>query len=409
VTVRVDKAVCVLDPRVLVVWVKLGLTLTVRIEVRVTVVDDVVVFETDIDPVIVVDPVELLDFSELKELVRDTLGVIEAIGLRVLVTVDDNDDDSDSMAVEEDDRVYDEDLDAIYVSSGIEVNVWLTLTLRVGDRVIKAVLVDDPVIVIDFDMYTVPDTVTEAVGVLLCLDVYDWVTLDVIVLLDDIEFVFIALPVIVLESLEVNVAVLETLDEAELLGDPDTVLLEAIVRLEVEDAVADLETKGVEVPLGDIRDVREIAGLLDWEGEPVAVFEPLIDTDDVPLTVDVLDFAGEWVILGDPDEVFVVDIEEVVVLVFFIDLVIKAELVCVFDAIIVFDLYGDDVLVFDGAPEDVGARVIKGDNVTKAVFVARRDGGTDCVRPLVRVEVLLDVGLSVGITNPSRSMRLLYI
>jgi hypothetical protein len=71
----------------------------------------------------VVDPVELLDFSELKELVRDTLGVIEAIGLRVLVTVDDNDDDSDSMAVEEDDRVYDEDLDAIYVSSGIEVNV----------------------------------------------------------------------------------------------------------------------------------------------------------------------------------------------------------------------------------------------------------------------------------------------
>jgi len=128
---------------------------------------------------------------------------------------------------------------------------------------------------------------------------------------------------------------------------------------------------------------------------------------EVPHAVVVFDKPGDFDILDDPVEVFVVVIDVVVVFVVVIDFVIKAELVCVLDAAMVLEAYGEEVLVFDGAPENVGIYVIKEDDVKAAVFVAARDGTVDLVPKLLRVEVLLDVGLSVGITNPSRSMRLL--
>ena len=89
------------------------------------------------------------------------------------------------------------------------------------------------------------------------------------------------------------------------------------------------------------------------------------------------------------------------------DFVFKDELVPVFDSTIVSDTYGEDELVFDGAAESVGRFVSTAEDVRPGVFVTRRDGALDCVLPLVRVEDLVDVALSVGITNSSRSIRLL--
>lgn len=150
-----------------------------------------------------------------------------------------------------------------------------------------------------------------------------------------------------------------------------------MVRVEVEDPVPDLEFTDVDVPLDVIRAVRELADVLDPDGEPVWVFEALIDTEGVPQAVVVFDTPGVFDIVDDPVEVFVVDIEEVVVFVLDIDLVFRGDPVCVLDAAIVLDPYGEDVLVFDGAPEKVPIVVIRDEDVVTAVFVPRRDGARD--------------------------------
>jgi len=105
--------------------------------------------------------------------------------------------------------------------------------------------------------------------VLVCFDVYDCIILEVLVLLDDTVFVFVVVPLIVLDCFGVKVEVLETVVEAEIVVEAVGLLLEPMLRVEVEDAVPDLEFTDVEVPLGDIMAVRELADVLDPDGDPV--------------------------------------------------------------------------------------------------------------------------------------------
>ena len=71
------------------------------------------------------------------------------------------------------------------------------------------------------------------------------------------DVVLVGLPVIVLDRLDVSVAVLETVVDAEVVVVPDMVLLEAIVGLELEDPLVLLELRAVDVPHDDINDVFE--------------------------------------------------------------------------------------------------------------------------------------------------------
>lgn len=62
----------------------------------------------------------------------------------------------------------------------------------------------------------VGDRVAVPVLVLLCLDEYDCIRLELLVLLEDTEFVFVVVPLIVFDCFGVNVDVLEIVLEAEL-------------------------------------------------------------------------------------------------------------------------------------------------------------------------------------------------
>lgn len=109
------------------------MTDTDTIELRDIIVDDDDVFELVIDPLSVADPLELFDLTDVNEFVKESRAVIEGSGLYEFVIVAVKEDEPDTIGVKEDDRVYDDDADAIYVGSGMEVKDSLTLAVSVED------------------------------------------------------------------------------------------------------------------------------------------------------------------------------------------------------------------------------------------------------------------------------------
>jgi len=194
-----------------------------------------------------------------------------------------------------------------------------------------------------------------------------------------------------LEALPVDV--LEPLPETELV--PDAVVVLELVIVDVMVAVNFI--------------VFVIAGLAETDGLADDVFEGPSERDVEELADCVFDSGGDFVPVGELDDVLDVEIELVPVLVTVVVRVDVVEPVVVRVANIDCDGLGDDEEVFDTVAVFVdvcdGATVI----VRMAVSVVTDDGRAVCVRPLVRVDVLVDVPLNVGAMGATYKLRCVVI
>jgi hypothetical protein len=177
----------------------------------------------------------------------------------------------------------------------------------------------------------------------------------------------------------------------------------------VPDAVVVLELVIVDVPVAVNLNVFVIAGLAETDGLADDVFEGPSERDAEAEADCVFDGAVDFVPVGELDDVLDVETELVPVLVRVVVRVDDVEPVVVRDANIDCDGLGELDEVFDTVAVFVdvrdGATVI----VRMAVGVVADDACAVCVRPLVRVDVLLDVPLNVGAMGATYKLRSVVI
>ena len=210
------------------------------------------------------------------------------------------------------------------------------------------------------------------------------------------------------ELLGLDVTVLVACLEALIVGEELPVLLDTIVLVPLTLAVAVFEDIDVRLVVGVNLIVLDIADVAVYEEDPEEVLEGLIDTLEVPLTVEVLDTGAERDSVADELEVLEVLIDAVVVLLTVTVRVDVEEAVLVFVENSEIDISGLDVPVL----ECVGDRVVV--IVDVIVLVEVPDSVVSRVGHELRVltddlvDVLDDVGDNVG-TAKFTSSFLLYM
>lgn len=186
-----------------------------------------------------------------------------------------------------------------------------------------AVGVLDPAIVVVSVLLTCNDCVSfiEPVFVVDAVDV----------LLLDADFVFVWVLAIDLVACIDCVVVLVPFAEKVYVGLAVFVLEEPIVLVALEDPVLVFEVVIDDVPVLVKTGVTVNLGDLENDGEALAVFELAFVRLMVPLEVEDFVFGGDLLIVGDEEEVFDTDVEEV----------------CVLDAVVVLVAVAVPVLVLD--------------------------------------------------------------